>query len=240
MDIPKRKRCLAGIIVFKLLGGRFWSIAPSSYTHVGSFARPYASIPASEKYATLTERTMMEKFGRRYGCHTCGSRMIFSTAGTTKFVGDHMPPKAVAEQINARWYRKLFNIPVKYRFYPQCIHCSGKQGSILSRATQELRNHHQFIKSSWWLKRGSAIPDLSHAGGGTNAYNHGFRFRWHHMTGGILGGIAVINTPPHDTNGQYHYDQWHQQYYQKLISYTNRMLQQHFSRKKHNIFHGKR
>lgn len=155
-----------------------------------------------------------------------------SLAGV-KFVGDHMPPKSVAQQINLIWYRKLLNIPVQFRFYPQCVKCSSKQGSILSKATQELRNHQFLSKSSSFLnKRGSTIPDLSQAGGGTNAHNHGFRPRMNHLTGGILAGIAVIGTPSNDnSNGQYHYDQLQKQY-QKFISSTNQILHQHFGNSK--------
>ena len=70
--------------------------------------------------------------------------MLFRRSNTAvKFVSDHMPPKAVAEQMNERWYRKVLGLQVPYRFYPQCINCSTKQGSILSQATQELRKYHQ-------------------------------------------------------------------------------------------------
>ena len=120
--------------------------------------------------------------------------MLFRRSNTAvKFVSDHMPPKAVAEQMNERWYRNVFGLQVPYRFYPQCINCSTKQGSILSQATQELRKYHQ---SSSLLKvfQKNKFTDLSQAGGGSNAYIHGLRPRIFHLTGGILAGIATYRT----------------------------------------------
>jgi hypothetical protein len=217
-----------GILVFKILGGRFWAIAPSSYTHLGSFARVrVGSIPATDRYATSVQRSTIESIGKKYGCHTCGTRMrkfilapllqsskskiSSEMISTARFVSDHMPPKSVAEQINSRWYNRIFGIKVNYRFFPQCITCSSTQGSILSKATQELRKYHF---SSVLLKKGSMIPNLSQAGGGTNAYIHGLRPRWNHFTGGILASIAVVGNsnnkngviPNHDR-----YELWQRQ-----------------------------
>lgn len=227
--------CCVGLLAFKLLGGRFWAIAPSSYTHVGSFARTYASIPATERYATSMERTTIERFGRIFGCHTCGSRMILpsfnffnplskiTTTSTTttavRFVGDHMPPKSVAEQLNSRWYRKMFGRKVQYRFYPQCITCSSKQGSILSKATDELRRR---------TIPGSRIPDLSQAGGGSNAYFHGLRIRINHFTGGIVSAVAVVGTSTGSSSNdnkyvQRYYD-WSKQF-RKVQQQTNQFVQ---------------
>ena len=53
------------------------------------------------------------------------------------FHGDHQPPKAVAQQLNAQWFR--FGTKVKFRFFPQCVNCSNVQGKILSTATNDLR-----------------------------------------------------------------------------------------------------
>lgn len=81
---------LVGLIAFKGLGGRFWSISPSSYTHLGSFARRIYSLPATDAYATKSERILIKRFGKVSGCHTCGTRMIGKqglTRSGTKFVG---------------------------------------------------------------------------------------------------------------------------------------------------------
>jgi hypothetical protein len=87
--------CIAGVLAFKRMGGTFRSISPSSYTSPGSFARQ--CIPAkSTAYATPNERDAIQKIGKKYGCHTCGTRKPFS--GTTDgFVADHIPPNAVVE-----------------------------------------------------------------------------------------------------------------------------------------------
>ena len=81
---------LVGLIAYKGIGGRFWSISPSSYTHLGSFARRVYSLPATDAYATKQERVLIKRFGKIAGCHTCGDRM-FGKSGLkrsgTKFVG---------------------------------------------------------------------------------------------------------------------------------------------------------
>ncbi len=82
---------LVGLIAFKGLGGRFWSISPSSYTHLGSFARRRYSLPATDAYATKPERSLIQLFGKKTGCHTCGDRMIGKPGlkhSGTKFVGE--------------------------------------------------------------------------------------------------------------------------------------------------------
>ena len=178
--------CTLGLVAFKLLGGRFWAIAPSSFTHLGSYAR--SSLPATEYYATAAQRARLERLGRVFGCHTCGSRRLWSSRqAATNFVGDHMPPKAVAEQLNKRWYRRWLGRKVQFRFYPQCVPCSNKQGGILSKATAELRLRRS---SSFPFKRGR-IPNLGQAGGGRNAYVHSGQFRVNHLTGGAVASVAM-------------------------------------------------
>jgi len=171
------------MLSFKLLGGRFWAVAPSSYTHLGSFAR--FSLSATEKYATSSQRAAVERFGRLVGCHTCGSRMLFRNP--PRFHGDHMPPKAVAQQMNNQWFRKLTGWKVKFRFYPQCVDCSNVQGSILSSATNELR------AASFWNK-----PNLKQAGGGKLARFHGLRFRPFHLAGGVIAAVTVVDASDDD------------------------------------------
>jgi hypothetical protein len=186
--------CLVGIIVYKGLGGRFWSISPSSLTTLGSFARTFHSLPATVKYASPSERIKIEQIGRKVGCHTCGSRKIFSRGKNgIKFIADHMPPQAVVKQMNAAWHRRLLGFNVKQRFYPQCIDCSGKQGGILSKASQDLLK----TKSGSLLERMKPTVNLSSAGGGINAHFHGFRgynLRLEHLTGGVIAAITVHNT----------------------------------------------
>jgi hypothetical protein len=186
--------CIVGLIGFQLLGGRFWAVAPSSYTHLGSFAR--GSIAATEQYATNTQRQAMERLGRLFGCHTCGSRQLWRSISTrsVNFICDHQPPKAVAYQMNQRWWRRLLLLrPVAFRFYPQCVACSNRQGGLLAAATVELG-----AAKSWnHLLRGGGgrlrLPSLQAAGSGRNAYVHGLRPRLHFMTGGMLAMLATAD-----------------------------------------------
>jgi len=177
--------CIVGIVVYKGLGGRFWSISPSSLTHLGSFARNIFSLPASSRYATKGERHTIEKLGRAIGCHTCGSREIFGRAkgqNGVRFIADHMPPQSVVKQINSRWHRKFLGKygVVKQRFFPQCVTCSNKQGGILSRAVLE------------------TSKNLSTSGGGANAHLHGRRLRKEHLAGGALVAITLFGAKDQD------------------------------------------
>jgi len=179
--------CLLGLLAFKSLGGRFWAISPSSYTHLGSFAR--WSIPCTENYADAKQRTMIEQMGRKWGCHTCGSKMYFSSAKsgitgkTYRFAADHMPPKSVAKHMNDQWFRKIGLLgKVKFRFYPQCVSCSNTQGSILSKTGSELG----------LLPRRIWASTMKGAGGGTTANFHGFTPRINHLVGGVLAATIVV------------------------------------------------
>ena len=173
-----------GVVCFKLLGGRFWAIAPSSMTHLGSYAR--GSLPATERYATASQRLKIEKLGRFWGCHTCGSHRCW-LGSEVQFVGDHMPPKSVAQRLeNSFWYR-LFRKTVNYRFYPQCMRCSSKQGSLLSKAAAGLR-----------IGRRAALRLAAVGGSRAASYNHGWQPRFNHLTGALLGAIATVSVHPAD------------------------------------------
>lgn len=181
-----------GLLCFKLCGGRFWAVAPSSVTHLGSYAR--ASLPATERYATAAQRLQIERLGKLWGCHTCGSHRwtLLPRIGTpnVQFVGDHMPPKSVAEQLNKSLLFRLLRRKVRYRFYPQCIRCSNQQGSLLSQATAALQS-----------RRGhEAARRLAAVGGGRRAsYNHGWQPRLSHaLTGAAIAAIATLNVHPAD------------------------------------------
>lgn len=179
MNVPKHaiRVCTVGLVTFKLLGGRFWSISPSSYTSLGSFAR--FSIPASENYATQFQRQQIERIGSLWGCHTCGNRAVFQLKGNVKFHADHIPPISVAKQMNSRLWRRLFHIQVKHRFYPQCVKCSNEQGGILRQATSALQTN---PKINLWK-----------AGAGSLACFHGNRFRLFHFAGAVIAAITVYD-----------------------------------------------
>ena len=172
--------CALGLLSFKLLGGRFWAIAPSSYTHVGSFAR--ASIPATENYATQAQRSILMRIGRRCGCHTCGTRILFGRS----VIADHQPPKAVARQLASNFgWRKILGKEPTFRFYPQCVDCSQVQGSILSAAARKI--------SHWWNP-----INLAGSGGGRAAHCHGLRFRLNHLAGAAVAATTVVGATEKD------------------------------------------
>lgn len=148
---------------------------------------------------TASQRVQIERFGRLLGCHTCGSRMIFASTRPkmgVHFVGDHMPPKAVAKQMNDRWFRQLFGVKVKYRFYPQCSDCSSVQGSILSSASRLLSQSKSSLPK--WLFPNIGTPNLGNSGGGKRACFHGLRFRPSHLAGGIVAAVTVVDASNDD------------------------------------------
>jgi hypothetical protein len=112
-----------------------------------------------------------------------------------RFHGDHMPPKAVAQQMNQKLWRRLLGRTVKFRFYPQCVDCSKVQGGILSSA----------IAGNY--------SNLAGAGGGKMARFHGLRFRPFHLAGGVIAAITVVDATDNDIcNGnRRRYRQLHEQ-----------------------------
>ena len=194
---------MVGLLAFQIFGGRFWGISPSSYTHIGSFARQ--GIPATERYANAAQRKKIEQLGRTFGCHTCGSNQRFSWLSSFHFVGDHQPPKAVANQINARWYNQLLGRSVPFKFYPQCRACSNKQGSILSAAALQNSKSKNFLFSK--------NNNLAKAGGGRLAHFHGLRPRWNHFAGSVVAGVTVVDATDEQIaeGNPKRYRDWHRQ-----------------------------
>ena len=122
--------------------------------------------------------------------------MYFSSAKTASgktysFVGDHMPPKSVAKHMNDMWIRKVGLLPkVKYSFYPQCVTCSNKQGSILSKAGSNPSG----------LSSKVMAESMKDAGGGQIAHFHGFRPRINHLVGGVLAAATVVGASDTEIN----------------------------------------
>jgi len=192
--------CIIGIITYKtMFRSNFMSLSPSSYTARGSFAtkgipiptsslssssRSSSIIPSSFNYATKSQRDILHKIGTRYGCHTCGSRLLFhrkqrllpTAQKKIMFHGDHIPPVSVAKQINNRWYNRKLGRTVAQRFYPQCTNCSNKQGGLLSRAVN------------------AGHGNLHAVGGGSESYFHGWRMRMGHLTGGLVAAMSTATT----------------------------------------------
>ncbi|KAJ0407305.1 hypothetical protein ATCC90586_002233 [Pythium insidiosum] len=134
-DAPYPIYMLMGVLCFKMLGGRMRSLAPSPYADLGAFHLRKASLPATDDYASAVERGIIQEFGRLFGCHTCGVRK------SVIYHADHMPPRKVAKQMNAQWWRRLSGRQVEFRFYPQCGPCSNTQGTVVKRGGTDLRTH---------------------------------------------------------------------------------------------------
>ncbi|ETW08852.1 hypothetical protein, variant [Aphanomyces invadans] len=129
-----------GLLLFRLLGGRFRALAPSDFRHPGAFGHAKISLPATLEYADGNVRAVIQSFGRLYGCHTCGVR-------TAKFHADHQPPVMVAKAENERLWNRLIAGPVVQRYYPQCDGCSNIQGAQVRKNAQKLKLHLQALRA---------------------------------------------------------------------------------------------
>ncbi|TMW57456.1 hypothetical protein Poli38472_003381 [Pythium oligandrum] len=138
-----------GVVCFKMLGGRMRSIAPSPYANLGAFHIPKMSLPATAEYANQTEAKILQELGRQFGCHTCGAKRA------SKYVGDHMPPKFVAKQMNERPLNWLLGREVPFRFYPQCQPCSNQQAVAVKHSRNNLKLHLSSLRlyhsAGFWL-----------------------------------------------------------------------------------------
>ncbi|KDO30957.1 hypothetical protein SPRG_04145 [Saprolegnia parasitica CBS 223.65] len=132
----------SGLLLFRLLGGRFRALAPSDFRHPGAFGHARISLPATIEYADGNARAVIQSFGRLYGCHTCGTKR-------SKYHADHMPPVLVAKAENARVWAKLFG-PVTQRYYPQCESCSNTQGALVKKNAKQLKLHLTELRAYHW------------------------------------------------------------------------------------------
>ena len=101
---------------------------PSSLTSLGAFSdTARASLPATLKYASASERAAIQSLGLRFGCHTCGVK------SSVQWIADHQPPQKIAALRDARWWKRLpfLGAPTAQRFYPQCAPCSQKQSAAV-------------------------------------------------------------------------------------------------------------
>jgi hypothetical protein len=180
-NLLRMRISIVGLFTFKALGGRFWSIAPSSYLNLGSFARKRFSLPAiprafDSKTTMESRRNSLDRMFRVVGCHSCGKRY-------GPFVADHQPPKAVARELNQKW-GGIREVPVRY--YPQCKPCSDLKGR----------------RDGGSKRRSSFLCPQAHV--------H-FRSRLSYLTGGVLAGVAVlgINYPSElSSHRRYRYERW--------------------------------
>jgi hypothetical protein len=85
-------------------------------TGVGPYAKEWIAAPATNRKLTRAEQAKIDRIGRTYGCHWCGTK----TPGTKfgNFVGDHQVPKSLGKPS---------------RIYPHCLPCSNLQGGLISQ-----------------------------------------------------------------------------------------------------------
>jgi hypothetical protein len=114
-------RTYLSMMCFMLLGMKsFDSVLPSSVITLGSFAKT-RSIPLWTKgavdtdshVASSSERARIQRLGKAYGCHHCGSKQSFTAKS---FIADHMPPTMQVKQMNKAWWRKILGIKVNISY----------------------------------------------------------------------------------------------------------------------------
>lgn len=105
-----------GLTVFAVLErGAFRTTFPSSVIAPGVFANSLNtfthSVLATGEAANEPQRRKIQVLGWRHGCHQCGSRQLLSKE---TFIADHMPPTKFANEMNAKWWRRLLHITVSH------------------------------------------------------------------------------------------------------------------------------
>ena len=100
---------------------------PSSVISKGAYARSFARILTSTPSASSMQRAKIQSFGKRFGCHHCGSRQLFQG----KFIADHIPPTLFVSNYLKSWFGRSMNkiFPTKQHLYPQCQSCFSVQGA---------------------------------------------------------------------------------------------------------------
>jgi hypothetical protein len=85
-------------------------------TGVGPYAKEWIIAPTTNRRLNKAEQAEIDRIGRTYGCHRCGTK----TSGTPSghFIGDHQVPKSVGKPS---------------RIYPHCVWCSKSQGGMVSQ-----------------------------------------------------------------------------------------------------------
>lgn len=131
------------LMIYSLLSLNFWKTTlPSSVITLGAYT-PFSiaqstSVESDSPIASSSQRRQIQRLGKVYGCHHCGNRQLF---GNT-FIADHMPPTAIARQMNQVWWRRWFKIHVKQRLWPQCQSCFKQQGMAVLQRSHKLIYHH--------------------------------------------------------------------------------------------------
>lgn len=110
--VQKRKFLLSFGMFILLERGFFRTVFPSSVISLGVFGnilnKHRYSVPATSELTTEAQRTKIQRLGRLFGCHQCGSRQL----GIQGFIADHMPPTRFAKEAEAVWWRRLLRLKV--------------------------------------------------------------------------------------------------------------------------------
>ncbi len=106
------KRLVLGLSSFVALEqSAFRSVFPSSIISLGVFSnlskRFRRSVATESALTTQSQRAAIQKLGKRFGCHHCGSRQFVFNRSKV-FIADHMPPTKIAEALSRKWWRRLF------------------------------------------------------------------------------------------------------------------------------------
>jgi hypothetical protein len=131
-------------------------ILAANLTRAGPFAK--VGWPATEKYATPSERNWIQEQGKLFGCHTCGIGSRYHPfyfdvpKEKRKFFADHIPPNKIVKQM------KVSGKGVKQEFLPHCQKCSSKQGGLchhhLSNPAKTTVSHSFFSRPQYYLAGG--------------------------------------------------------------------------------------
>lgn len=133
--------CLS-LVTFYLLRGKLRNLGPSHIFQPGAFAVEKIPLLSINTLATHNDRKLIQEFGRRYGCHTCGQsyppcwydiRKFFKNTirghpktASVNYISDHVPPQALADK-PLKPMLKMRNKNQLGALYPQCETCSLKQ-----------------------------------------------------------------------------------------------------------------
>ena len=148
-------------MIWRCLGGRFASVAPSDLWRRGAFAFsgpaaqgvPVPMVSSGQAvYADSVARSQLQTLGKQYGCHSCGITRAWRWdtffkrgAGAGRwgiyktFHADHQPPVKFARPGEAQ------------RFFPQCPTCSTLQAASCRTDVRVLLVHTAMRRwHIWW------------------------------------------------------------------------------------------
>jgi hypothetical protein len=95
----------ARLRIFEVVGGPMG---------IGPYAREWVPAPTSNRRLYKPERLEIDRIGRQFGCHRCGTRN--PATPSNMFIGDHQVPTSIGTPA---------------RIYPHCFSCSASQGGML-------------------------------------------------------------------------------------------------------------